>query len=56
MIDRGRMNASIRVFEDKMQPGSDGNVTEQELVQLKAPDFQSILNDALAMADDAITA
>jgi hypothetical protein len=56
VMDRARMNAALRLFDEKMQPGSDGNVSEEELMEIKAADFQTILNDALNAADDAIFA
>merc|ERR1719253_2271461 len=50
VMDRARMNAALRLFGEKMQPGSDGNVSEEELMEIKAADFQTILNDALNAA------
>merc|ERR1719253_2062009 len=50
VMDRARMNAALRLFDEKMQPGSDGNVSEEELMEIKAADFQTILNDALNAA------
>jgi len=56
VMDRARMNAALRLFDEKMQPGSDGNCSEEELMEIKAADFQAILDDALNAADDAIFA
>jgi probable Rubsico expression protein CbbX len=55
-VDRARMNAAIRLFEEKMQPTSNGMVTEDELSTITAVDFQTILDDAENAADDAIFA
>jgi hypothetical protein len=55
-VDRGRMNAAIRLFEEKMQPTSNGNVSEQELSTIAAADFQAMLTDAENASDDAIFA
>jgi probable Rubsico expression protein CbbX len=55
-VDRARMNAAIRLFEEKMQPTSNGMVTEDELSTITAVDFQAILDDAENAADDAIFA
>jgi probable Rubsico expression protein CbbX len=55
-VDRARMNAAIRIFEEKMQPTSNGMVTEDELSTITAVDFQTILDDAENAADDAIFA
>merc|ERR1719238_962158 len=56
VMDRARMNAALRLFDEKMQPSSDGMVSEEELMLITAADFQTILDDALNAADDAIFA
>ena len=38
-IDLARMRAAIRIFNEKVQPTSDGLVTEQELMTITAADF-----------------
>jgi len=38
-IDLARMRAAIRVFNEKTQPGSDGMVSEQDLMTITAADF-----------------
>ena len=38
-IDLARMRAAIRVFNEKIQPGSDGMVNEQDLSTIMAADF-----------------
>merc|ERR1719502_2240094 len=38
-IDLARMRSAIRIFEEKIQPGSDGMVTEDELKTITAADF-----------------
>jgi len=53
-VDRARMNAAIRLFQEKMSPGSNGMVTEQELATITAQDFQMILDDAYAAGENAI--
>jgi probable Rubsico expression protein CbbX len=55
-VDRARMNAAIRIFEEKMQPTSNGMVDETELSTITAADFQAILSDAENASDDAIFA
>jgi probable Rubsico expression protein CbbX len=55
-VDRARMNAAIRIFDEKMQPHSDGMVTEGELSTITAADFQGMLDDANNADDDAIFA
>jgi hypothetical protein len=55
-VDRARMNAAIRLFSEKMAPGSNGMVEDHELMQLTAADFQKILDDAMNATDDAIFA
>jgi len=56
VMDRARMNSALRLFDEKMQPSSDGMVSEEELMLITAADFQTILDDALNAADDAIFA
>ena len=41
-IDLARMRSAVRVFNEKMAPGSDGFVTEHELQTITAADFPSI--------------
>jgi len=55
VIDLARMRQSVRIFNEKMQPTSDGLVTEQELQTITAQDFPSAqeLEDA---GDNAIMA
>jgi hypothetical protein len=55
-MERARMNAAIRVFEDAMQPGGNPMVDEDMLCELKAADFQKILDEAIEAGDDAIFA
>merc|ERR1719379_2287120 len=55
-VDRARMNAAIRLFSEKMAPGSNGMVEDHELMELKAADIQQILDDAENATDDAIFA
>ena len=38
-IDLARMSAAIRIFNEKMSPGSDGMVSEQELMTITGADF-----------------
>merc|ERR1711988_202736 len=38
-IDLARMSAAVRLFNEKMQPTSDGMLTEQELQTITAADF-----------------
>jgi len=47
-IDLARMRAAIRVFNEKIQPSSDGMVTAQDLQIIKAADFPTVqeLEDA----------
>merc|ERR1719324_2195673 len=52
VMDRARMNAALRLFDEKMQPSSDGMVSEEELMLITAADFQTILDDAMNAADD----
>merc|ERR1719389_1017248 len=35
-VDRARMNAAIRIFDEKMQPDSDGMVSDHELMTITA--------------------
>jgi probable Rubsico expression protein CbbX len=53
-IDLARMRAAVRIFNEKMTPGSDGNVSEQELMTITAADFPFITPEE--MADGKITA
>jgi len=41
-IDLARMRAAVRIFNEKMQPTSDGLVTEVELQTITAADFPSV--------------
>merc|ERR1712054_256996 len=41
-IDLARMSAAVRIFNEKMSPGSDGSVSESELMTITAADFPSI--------------
>ena len=41
-IDLARMRAAVRVFNEKMDPNSDGIVTEADLQTITANDFPSI--------------
>ena len=54
-IDLGRMRAAIRLFKEKIQPGSDGMVTEYELQMITAADFPSVA-ELEAQGDSAIMA
>jgi len=40
-IDLARMRSAVRLFNEKMSPNSDGNVSEEELMQITAADFPS---------------
>jgi len=41
-IDLARMSAAVRIFNEKMSPGSDGFVSDSELMTITAADFPSI--------------
>ena len=41
-IDLARMRAAIRIFNEKMDPNSNGIVTEGELMTITAADFPSV--------------
>ena len=41
-IDLARMRAAVRIFNEKMDPGSDGVVTEAELQTITAADFPTV--------------
>jgi len=41
-IDLGRMAAAVRIFNEKMSPGSDGMVSDEELMTITAADFPSL--------------
>merc|ERR1711988_1866266 len=41
-IDLARMRSAVRIFNEKMAPGSDGMVTEEELQTVTAADFPSV--------------
>jgi len=41
-IDLARMRAAIRIFNEKMSPGSDGMVNEAELMTITGSDFPSV--------------
>jgi len=41
-IDLARMRAAIRIFNEKMSPGSDGMVSEDELMTITGADFPSV--------------
>merc|ERR1712023_525449 len=41
-IDLARMHAAIRIFNEKMQPHSDGMVTEDELMTITGADFPTV--------------
>jgi len=51
-IDLARMSAAVRIFNEKMSPGSDGMVSDAELMTITAADFPSIesLEDAAIVA------
>jgi len=40
-IDLARMSSAVRVFNEKMSPGSDGMVSEEELMTIMPVDFES---------------
>ena len=41
-IDLARMRMSVRIYNEKTSPGSDGMVTEGELMTLTGADFPSV--------------
>merc|ERR1719160_2221487 len=44
-IDLARMRSAVRVFNEKMEPGSDGMVSEQDLTTILPQDFPPIDED-----------
>merc|ERR1712224_259325 len=55
-MDRARMNAAIRVFDQAIAGANNGDVGAEDLKAITADDFQVILDEALAAEDDAILA
>jgi probable Rubsico expression protein CbbX len=55
-MDRARMNAAIRIFDDAISDNNSGDVSAKDLQEIAAADFQVILDEALAAEDDAILA
>ena len=55
-MDRARMNAAIRVFDQAVSGKNNGDVGADDLKAITADDFQVILDEALAAEDDAILA
>merc|ERR1719221_2331240 len=55
-MDRARMNAAIRVFDQAIAGANGGDVGADDLKAITADDFQVILDEALAAEDDAILA
>jgi probable Rubsico expression protein CbbX len=55
-MDRARMNAAIRVFDDAISDKNTGDVSAKDLQEIAPADFQVILDEALAAEDDAILA
>merc|ERR1711968_293705 len=53
-MDRARMNAAIRVFDQAIAGANGGDVGAEDLKAITADDFQVILDEALAAEDDAI--
>jgi len=51
-IDLARMSAAVRIFNEKMVPGSNGLVTDEELMTITAVDFPTVES----LEDDAICA
>jgi len=51
-IDLARMSAAVRIFNEKMGPGSNGLVTDEELMTITAVDFPTVES----LEDDAICA
>jgi len=52
-IDLSRMSAAVRIFNEKMSPGSDGLVSDDELMMITAADFpalESLDNENAIMA------
>jgi len=49
-IDLARMRSAIRVFDEKIQPESDGMVTEEDLMTILPQDFPDVDEDAKIMA------
>merc|ERR1711988_1241081 len=41
-IDLARMRAAVRLFNSKMAPTSDGNISEEELTSITAADFPTV--------------
>ena len=54
-IDLARMRMSVRIYNEKTSPGSDGMVTEGELMTLTGPDFPSVA-ELESQGDGAIVA
>merc|ERR1719311_1152904 len=54
-IDLARMRAAIRIFNEKIMPGSDGMVTESELQLITGADFPSV-SELEEMGEEAISA
>ena len=46
-IDQARMKSAIRLFEEKMQPGSNGMVEEYELMTITAADIPFITQEEI---------
>merc|ERR1711937_542587 len=55
-MDRARMNAAIRVFDQAIAGANGGDVGADDLKAITADDFQVILDEALAAEDDAMLA
>ena len=53
-IDLARMKSAVRIFNEKMSPGSNGDVQEFELMTITAADFPVITDEE--MQQKAITA
>merc|ERR1719324_642195 len=49
-IDLARMRSAVRVFNEKMEPGSDGMVSEQDLTTILPQDFPPIDEDEQIVA------
>merc|ERR1712157_318971 len=49
-IDLARMTSAVRVFNEKMAPGSDGLVDEHDLMTITAADFPEIDESQLIVA------
>ena len=54
-IDLARMRSAVRIFNEKMSPGSDGMVNADELQTITAADFPSVA-ELEGMGDAAIMA